>query len=66
MKNIMIIKVDFCKTFGTNNMVNTIISTSTSNDVVGLQRQWVINLKPKVQAIVKFPCDQRCKLTICI
>jgi hypothetical protein len=31
MKNVMIIKVDFCKTFGRNNMVNTIISTSTSN-----------------------------------
>jgi hypothetical protein len=41
MKNIIIIKVDFCKTFGTNNIINTIINTSISYLMIwgGLQRQ---------------------------
>jgi hypothetical protein len=30
MKNIIIIKVEFCKTFGTNNVINTTISTPIS------------------------------------
>jgi hypothetical protein len=55
MKNIIIIKVDFCKTFGTNNIINTIINTSISYLMIwgGLQRQWVINLKSKVSNLGK-------------
>jgi hypothetical protein len=36
-----IVKIDFCKTFGVNNALNTIITCSKSNKVIGWQRQLV-------------------------
>jgi len=54
MKNTIIVKVGFCKTFGIYVMLNTIMTSFKSNEVVGWQRQWVITLKASVQILVNF------------
>jgi hypothetical protein len=55
MKKIIIVKYSFCKTFGVNNELNTIITYPKSNEVVGWQRQWVSNLESQssVQILIK-------------
>jgi hypothetical protein len=52
MKNIIIVKVGFYKKIGINKILNTIITSTVSNQMRWC-KQWFIILKAKVQTLVK-------------